>query len=85
MKRLLFLTLLFVVMNIPAPAQVQPLGLKHATFVVNLTSPISTNTSKPGDTFAALVEVPSDYQGAVFTGRITTLKQPKKGKGKGKE
>jgi hypothetical protein len=84
MRRLLFLPLLFVVVNIPALAQVQPLGLKHATFVVKLTAPISTNTSSPGDTFAALVEAPSEYQGAVFVGRITKLKKPKKGVGKGK-
>jgi hypothetical protein len=84
MRRLLFPTLLVVVVNIPAPAQVQPLGLKHAIFVVKLTSPISTNTSSPGDTFAALVEAPSEYEGAVFVGTITKLKKPKKGIGKGK-
>ena len=84
MRRLLFITLLLVLVTASAPAQVQPLGLKHATFVVKLTSPISTNTSSPGDTFAALVESPSEYQGAVFVGRITKLKKPKKGVGKGK-
>jgi hypothetical protein len=84
MRRLLFLPLLFVVANAPAPAQVQPLGLEHAAFIVKLTAPISTNTSNPGDTFAALVESPSEYQGAVFVGRITKLKKPKKGVGKGK-
>ncbi|HLK63019.1 MAG TPA: hypothetical protein VKU19_06245 [Bryobacteraceae bacterium] len=84
MSRLLFLTLLFTIVNVPAPAQVQPLGLKHVTFVVKLMSPISTNTSNPGDTFAALVESPSEYHGAVFVGKITKLKKPKKGVGKGK-
>ena len=84
MRKLLFVTLLFVVVNVPAPAQIQPLGLKHATFVVKLTSPISTNTASPGDTFAALVEAPTEYQGAVLVGRITKLKKPKKGVGKGK-
>lgn len=85
MRRLLFLMLLLVVVvNVPARAQVQPLGLKDATFVVKLTSPISTRTSSPGDTFAALVESPSEYQGAVFVGRITKLKKPRKGVGKGK-
>src|ERR1017187_6031194 len=84
MRRLLFITLLLVVVTASAPAQVQPLGLKHATFVVKLTSPISTSPSSPGDTFAALVESPSECQGAVFVGRITKLKKPKKGVGKGK-
>jgi len=87
MRRLLFLSVLFAIavsVQAPAQAQVQPLGLKHATFVVRLTAPISTKTSNPGDTFAALVEAPSQYQGAVFTGRITKLTRPKKGVGKGK-
>src|SRR4051794_6234032 len=87
MRRLLFLTLLFVVVvntQAPAQSQVRPLGLKHDTFVVKLTAPISTKTSIQGDTFAALVEAPPEYQGAVFSGRITNLKKPKKGVGKGK-
>ena len=84
MRHLLLLTLPFVVVNVPALAQVQPLGLKHTTFEVKLMSTISTRTSKPGDKFVAQVLAPSQYNGAEFEGRITKLKQPKKGVGKGK-
>jgi hypothetical protein len=44
--------------------------IKNQTFVVNLTSPISTKDSKPGDTFTARVIQPSDFDGAVVEGHI---------------
>lgn len=67
-------------------AQTEPkgLGLHDARFVVKLLSPISTKTSSEGDMFTALVEQPPDYQGAVFEGKITKLKRPKRGVGKGR-
>ena len=67
-----------------AQGQVQRPELKHVSFIVRLTAPISTKTSNAGDTFAALVEAPAQYQGAVFSGRVTSVQKPKKGVGKGK-
>ena len=43
---------------------------KDKTFVVNLTSPISTKDSKTGDTFTAVVIEPAEYQGSVVEGQI---------------
>lgn len=43
---------------------------KNKTFVVNLTSPISTKDSKPGDTFTAQVLEPTEFQGSVIEGHI---------------
>lgn len=43
---------------------------KDKTFVVNLTSPISTKDSKPGDTFTAMVIEPAEFQGSVVEGHI---------------
>jgi hypothetical protein len=68
----------------PPEAQAQALGLQHVSFVAKLLSPISTKTSNQGDMFTAIVEEPSQYQGAVLEGKITKLKKPKKGTGKGK-
>jgi hypothetical protein len=68
----------------PPEAQAQTLGLQHVSFVAKLLSPISTKTSNQGDMFTAIVEDPAQYQGAVLEGRITKLKKPKKGVGKGK-
>jgi hypothetical protein len=59
-------------------------GLHDTTFVVRLLSPLSTRTAREGDTFTASVEEPSQYQGAAMEGRITRLKRPRKGVGKGK-
>ncbi len=67
----------------PEP-QVQTFGLQHVSFVAKLLSPISTKTSSEGDMFTAIVEEPSQYQGAILEGKITKLKKPKKGTGKGK-
>jgi outer membrane lipoprotein SlyB len=70
----------------PAVGQVLPsgFGLNGATFVVRLVSPLSTRTGRQGDKFAANVEQPAAYQGAVLEGRITKLSKPKKGVGNGK-
>jgi hypothetical protein len=43
---------------------------KDQTFVVNLTSPISTKASKPGDSFTAQVIEPAQFQGSVIEGHI---------------
>jgi hypothetical protein len=59
-------------------------GLNQAVFVVKLTSPLSTQSAKPGDSFTASVQQPVAYQGAEMEGRITSLKRPTKGKGKGR-
>src|ERR1035438_1094998 len=68
----------------PPVSQPQALGLQHVSFVAKLLSPISTKTSNQGDMFTAIVEDPSQCQGAVLEGKITKLKKPKKGTGKGK-
>jgi len=44
--------------------------IKNQTFVVNLTSPISTKDSKPGDTFTARVIQPAEFDGAVVEGHV---------------
>jgi hypothetical protein len=43
---------------------------KNKTLVVNLTSPISTKDSKPGDTFTAVVLEPEEFQGSVVEGHV---------------
>jgi hypothetical protein len=44
--------------------------IKNQTFVVNLTSPISTKDSKTGDTVTALVLEPAEFQGGVIEGHV---------------
>jgi hypothetical protein len=66
------------------PRPMGGLGLHDTTFAVRLLSPLSTKTAREGDTFTASVEMPGQYQGAVMEGRITRLKRPRKGVGKGK-
>jgi len=68
----------------PPEPQTQALGLQHVSLVAKLLSPISTKTSNEGDMFTAIVEEPTQYQGAVLEGKVTKLKRPKKGTGKGK-
>jgi hypothetical protein len=68
----------------PPESQTQALGLQHVSLVAKLLSPISTKTSNEGDMFTAIVEEPTQYQGAVLEGKVTKLKRPKKGTGKGK-
>ena len=60
------------------------LGLHDNAFVVKLLSPLSTKTAVEGDVFTASVEEPKQFLGAVMEGRITKLKKPEKGVGKGK-
>jgi hypothetical protein len=87
MKRCVFAVLACVVAlstRLSAQVQTESLGLQHSTFVVKLLSPISTKTSSEGDMFTAVVEEPTQYKDAVVEGKITKLKKPKKGVGKGK-
>ena len=58
-------------------------GIKDQTFVIDLLSPLSTKTAKPGDTFTASVSSPPQFVGAIIEGRINNMKKPKKGAGKG--
>src|SRR5437660_233307 len=85
--KFLFSLVLWTALPLTAQTPPQPpeaLGLQHVTLVAKLLSPISTKTSTQGDVFTALVEEPPEYQGAVLEGKITKLKKPKKGVGKGK-
>lgn len=59
-------------------------GLHNTTFVVRLLSPLSTKTAQVGYAFTASVDQPSQFQGGLMEGRITKLKRPQKGVGKGK-
>ena len=63
-------SLLVVVLLAAQFAPAQGFNVKNAQFVVKLTAPISTATSKAGDQFTALVVLPTDYQGAIFEGTI---------------
>ena len=51
--------------------------IKHANLVVNLTSPISTKDSKPGDTFTAVVLEPAEHAGSVVEGHIRKVEPAK--------
>ena len=87
MKCLLFITVgvaATLSAQTPPEPQTQALGLQHVSLVAKLLSPISTKTSNEGDMFTAIVEEPTQYQGAVLEGKVTKLKRPKKGTGKGK-
>jgi hypothetical protein len=53
--------------------------IKNQTLVVNLTSPISTKTSKAGDTFTAIVLSPTEYQNAVVEGHIRKVEPAQDG------
>lgn len=44
--------------------------IKNQTFVINLTSPISTKDSKPGDAITAVVLEPAEFQNAVVEGHV---------------
>lgn len=52
---------------------------KNKTFVVNLTSPISTKDSKPGDTFTAVVIEPAEFQGSVVEGHVRKVEPAQNG------
>jgi hypothetical protein len=51
--------------------------IKQSVFVVNLTSPISTKDSKPGDTFTAVVLEPAEHAGSVVEGHIRKVEPAK--------
>lgn len=69
----------------PASANAQvDFELHDAVFVVRMLSPISTRTGHEGDIFAASVDEPRRFLGAIMEGRITRIKKTKKGTGKGK-
>jgi hypothetical protein len=59
----------------PAMAGEKP--IKNQNFVVNLTSPISTKDSKPGDTFTAVVIEPAEFQNAIVEGHVRTVEPAK--------
>ena len=63
-------SLLVVVLLAAQFATAQDFNVKNAQFVVKLTAPVSTATSKAGDQFTALVVLPTDYQGSIFEGTI---------------
>jgi hypothetical protein len=52
---------------------------KNKTFVVNLTSPISTKDSKPGDTFTAVVIEPAEFQNSVVEGHVRKVEPAQNG------
>lgn len=66
--RILSLVMLVLLAAPFSPAQ--DFSAKNMQFVVKLTAPVSTATSKAGDQFTALVVLPTDYQGAIFEGTI---------------
>ncbi len=80
------IALLFTVQNLCVAAaqenqkqQAAPkLGLNNVEMTVKLMSPISTKTSKRGDTFTAQVISPGPYENAVIEGRINAIKKAKK-------
>ena len=73
----------FVTMSIVAlavrPAMAGDKPGKNQTFVVNLTSPISTKDSKAGDTFTAVVLEPAQFQGSVVEGHIRKVQPAQNG------
>ena len=64
-------------MQFAQPAMAADKSIKNQTFVVNLTSPISTKDSKPGDTFTAQVIEPTEYQSAIVEGHVRTVEPAK--------
>ena len=74
----LFLTSVCVASALPCRAQ-QPVLL-----TTKLMAPISTKTSNVGDKFTAIVTMPQPYATQILEGRITKLKAPERGIGKGK-
>lgn len=59
------------------PAVAGERGFKNQHFVVNLTAPISTKDSKPGDTFTAVVIEPAQFQGAIVEGHVRSVEPAK--------
>lgn len=69
-NRMYWLVLICTVALAARPALAGDKLGKDKTFVVNLTSPISTKDSKPGDTFTAQVIEPAEFQGSVIEGHV---------------
>lgn len=66
------------------PTSTPEFGLHNTTVVVKLLSPLSTKTAREGDVFTTTVLEPKQLAGAMVMGRITRMKKPAKGTGKGK-
>ncbi len=82
--RILAFLSVFAISSVWAQDQNQGFGLQNTQMVVKLLSPVSTKTAQEGYAFTAVVEQPPEYQGGIVEGRITHLKRPEKGTGKGK-
>jgi hypothetical protein len=85
MKRIMWLAVIAILAG-PAGAQAPnaaAFGLHKAPFVVKLLSPLSTKNAQENYTFTASVQEPAQYQGAIMEGRVTKVKKPRKGTGKG--
>jgi hypothetical protein len=67
-KRISFLGLILIFITCAAHAGDK--SIKNAKFVLKLTSPISTATSKAGDQFTALVVEPAEYRDSVVEGHV---------------
>ena len=66
-------------MHFGQPAMAGDKGIKNQTFVVNLTSPISTKDSKAGDTFTAQVLEPAEFQGSIVEGHVRKVEPAQNG------
>src|SRR5689334_8070527 len=66
--------------QVPVPAA---FGLQKTAFVVKLLSPLSTKNAEENYTFTASVQEPAQYEGGIMEGRVTKVKKPRAGKGKG--
>jgi hypothetical protein len=63
----------------PQASEQQPsLGLQKQEFVVKLLSPVSTKTSKKGDSLSAVVISPPAYEKASLVGEVQQVKPAKK-------
>jgi hypothetical protein len=76
-KWMLGAALLCVALESVQPAAAGEHGFKNQQFVVNLTAPISTKDSKPGDTFTAVVLEPAEFQGAIVEGHVRSVEPAK--------
>jgi len=87
MKRTIWLAAVWTAASFaqaPAENPGPTFNLHNTPFVVRLLSPLSTKNAQVGYAFTASVDQPSQFQGGMMEGRITQLKRPKKGVGKGK-
>ena len=75
-KQLLLVAMTCVALLTTGPAFGEK-KMKQSTLVVNLTSPISTKDSKPGDTFTAVVLQPAEHAGSVVEGHIRKVEPAK--------